>query len=378
MKIIHISPGLFDKGGIARYNRFQVSALRQGFGPDQVQVFSLAGRRHDDLEEPFAVDYAGPVPMNSASRPLMAAEAMRAVRSFRPDAVLCAHVNMGPLCLALARASGARLAQNIYGREIWIKGGLGRARAMALRRADLVIADCHNTADRSLEMGLVRRRPEVIWDCVDTVRYTPGEPDWDALAAYGLSRSERFRLLFLGRINRHTRYKGFERLLHLTARLPGSRFEAVIAGKGDDAEHVLDLAARLGVADRTVLTGPVDEAHMPDIYRAADAFYLASEVGPSMGEGIPLTPLEAMSCGAPVLVGDQDGSREAVEGAGGWCGDPTDLETQAAYLTDLAGDAARHQAEGAAARARALDCFSFDGFAAKTSACLTALLRRSP
>ena len=206
MRLIHISPGLFDKGGIARYNRFQVTALRQGFGADQVRVHSLAGRLEDDLEEPFSVDFAGAMPVSRASRALFAVEAARAAAAHRPELVLCAHVNMGPLCLGLARAVGARLVQNIYGREIWVEGGLSRARRAALRAADRVIADCHNTADRALELGLVRQRPEVVWDCVDTARYTPGEPDWAALERYGVRDDGRFRVLFLGRINEHTRY----------------------------------------------------------------------------------------------------------------------------------------------------------------------------
>ena len=105
---------------------------------------------------------------------------------------------------------------------------------------------------------------------------------------------------------------------------------------------------------------------MPDVYRCADAFYLVSEVGPSMGEGIPLTPMEAMSCGVPVLVGNQDGSRELLEGVGGWCGEPRDIDGQLAYIESLASNKEAHERECKAARIRAVSVFGYERFAHET------------
>ena len=49
---------------------------------------------------------------------------------------------------------------------------------------------------------------------------------------------------------------------------------------------------------------------MAHLYSLPDVFSLVSEVGKGMGEGIPLTPLEAMACGTPIIVGDEDGSKQ--------------------------------------------------------------------
>ena len=57
-----------------------------------------------------------------------------------------------------------------------------------------------------------------------------------------------------------------------------------------------DLTARLGLTSAVKFIGPVDEADKPTLYRGAAVF-----VYPSRYEGFGLPPLEAMSCGTPVI-----------------------------------------------------------------------------
>jgi len=62
-----------------------------------------------------------------------------------------------------------------------------------------------------------------------------------------------------------------------------------------------------GVKDRVVLTGYVPEADLPALYTGALCF-----VYPSYFEGFGLPPLEAMKCGAPVIVGNRTSLPEVV------------------------------------------------------------------
>lgn len=367
-RILVLTPGVFDKGGIARYGRYQIRALRETLGAPAVRVMSLMGPRVGDLESPFAVDWSGPTPVSRASRARFVLACARAALRVRPSVVLSAHVNLGPLARALARFTGARRVQNAYGHELW--SGLTPRRLAALRRAEVVISDSGHAAGFLVEHGMVRQAPIVVRDCVDLDRFAPGESDATVLRRYGVERRGRFRILFLGRILSRTRYKGTERLLRVLAKLPPERFEAVLAGGGDDREHLLQLAETLGVVTRTRFTGPIHEDDLVDVYRSADAFYLASEVGTGMGEGLPLTPIEAMACGVPTVLGDRDGSREILEGGGGLCGDPEDLEGQAAYLGALAADPEFHARERQAALDRVSSAFGFDAFAAATTAAI--------
>lgn len=363
MRILLLTPGVYDKGGIARYNRFQVQALRAHYGDDAVSVYSLLGDSNDGLGEPIMTSWAGDPVLTHRSRARYAAVVASAALRSRPDVVLSCHVNLGPLASLGAAVGRSAVLQTIYGTEIW--SGLSFSRRLALRHAHMVVSDCENTAAQAVRLGLVGTEPDVVWDCADLVRYRPGTASREVLARYGVEDEGRFRVLFLARLHPDTRYKGSERVLYLLESLPSS-FEVVFGGQGGDIGHLRDLAGRLGVGDRVRFTGAIDEADLPDIYRSASVFYLTSQTGRFMGEGIPLTPIEALACGVPVVVGNADGSRELLAGDGGHCGDPADLAHQAKYVLSLHTDARLHERERLAARARAEAAFSFEAFAQKT------------
>jgi phosphatidyl-myo-inositol dimannoside synthase len=375
-RILFLTPGCFDKGGISRYSRYQITALRRLFGADGVRVLSLLGVDRDALETPFGVHWsAGGVTGSAKLR--YAARAAREAILWRPDVVHAAHVNLSGLAVAIAGAVGARTILNTYGREVW--SGLSLDASFGLRRSECVMADCHATADY-LETEGPRRAgtTAVIWDCVELERFTPAAPAPDVLARYDIPDPTRhFNILTLGRVQRAVAYKGYERLLDVFAglapRLPDLRL--VVAGSGDLVEPLRERAHAAGVASSVVFTGSVHERDLVDVYRSASLFSLVSDRGHGRGEGIPLTPLEAMACGVPVLVGNQDGSREAVDaGANGFVCDPTDLTGQAAIIERLVQhrELQRELARGATRVAR--ERFSFEAFQAKHEALYASLL----
>ena len=53
--MLYVTPGCFDKGGISRYGRAQITALRELLGPEQVRVYSIRGPGPGDFETPFPV-----------------------------------------------------------------------------------------------------------------------------------------------------------------------------------------------------------------------------------------------------------------------------------------------------------------------------------
>jgi glycosyltransferase involved in cell wall biosynthesis len=84
----------------------------------------------------------------------------------------------------------------------------------------------------------------------------------------------------------------------VSARLPGALLALV--GDGPDARRLLASAP-----DRVVLAGAVADP-LP-WYQAADVV-----VQPSRWEGMALAPLEAMACGAPVVLTNVAGARESL------------------------------------------------------------------
>lgn len=83
--------------------------------------------------------------------------------------------------------------------------------------------------------------------------------------------------------------------LHLLARR-GVRAEVELIGSGDFRDAVAAHAERLGIADRVHLVGELEPPDVIERLRAADIFCL-----PSFAEGLPVSIMEAMAIGVPVV-----------------------------------------------------------------------------
>jgi len=272
-----------------------------------------------------------------------------------------------------AALSGGRFVVNVYGLEVWT---YPRWHSIwGLRHADEAISDCHWTAKYVEDHGL---RPagstKVFWDCVDLEKFNPGPPSPEVLSRYGIpDPATGFNLMSLGRMTPDANHKGFERLLELFQKVApkAPQMRLIYAGRGGLNEVLRGRAAAAGLSDRVFFTGMVHERDLPDIYRSAHLFSLISDRGPGRGEGIPLTPLEAAACGAPIFVGNHDGSQEAVEeGVNGHIFDPFDLESQAAALLKIVADPALRERMARAARKRIEAEFSYPTFVEKHRALL--------
>jgi glycosyltransferase involved in cell wall biosynthesis len=83
------------------------------------------------------------------------------------------------------------------------------------------------------------------------------------------------------------------------------------------------------LGDAVILTGYVPESDMPALYSGATCF-----VYPSLFEGFGLPPLEAMQCGAPVVIGNQTSLPEVV-GDAALAVDPFDVQAIAGAIEEL-------------------------------------------
>src|SRR5262249_44264663 len=93
---------------------------------------------------------------------------------------------------------------------------------------------------------------------------------------------------------------------------------------------------------------------MPDLLAASDFFVL-----PSRAEGFPISILEAMSHGLPVVCSRVGGNGEMVShGEHGYLVPPDDVEALADVMGDLAANASLRERLGRAAQARARAEFS--------------------
>ncbi len=367
MKILFLTPGCFDKGGISRYSRYQIRALRELFGDENVRVLSLLGPSSDSFEEEFKVFYHtnGNIWWEQMK---FVVQTTKQVIAWRPDIIHIAHVNFSGFAKVVASLCGAKTVLNIYGLEVW--SGLSLDASYGLKKVDHVISDCHYTAS-FVEQESLRSKGStfVIWDCVDLDRFYPAEPDPAIISKYNLpDPSVHFVVMALGRLSKAATHKGYDRLIwvfSLFARQnPNARL--VIAGKGDHKDFYEQLVREAGIEKEVRFTGMIDEADLPALYRCASVFSLVSDRGNGRGEGIPLTPLEAMACGIPVIVGNHDGSQEAVQdNLNGTVIDPFNLEQHQLVLRELASSPALLQQKKEQAAILARSRFSYNSFREK-------------
>lgn len=152
------------------------------------------------------------------------------------------------------------------------------------------------------------------------------------------------RVVFTGRICIE---KGIDTLIRAFARLTDiAGLKLIIAGTGSpsDIERFTRLARALAVDDKIEWTG-----HLSDpwpLMRSADIGVLPSHVC----EAFPLSVLEFMHCGVPVVATDNGGQRESItDGVDGILVPPADPDALAAALRTLATDPALRKRMGAEA-----------------------------
>jgi len=137
--------------------------------------------------------------------------------------------------------------------------------------------------------------------------------------------------------------KNLARLVNAYASLRGKHAQTelpklVLVGKRawlyDETLRALE---QTGITESVILTGYVPESDLPALYSGALCF-----VYPSYFEGFGLPPLEAMKCGAPVIVGDKTSLPEVV-GDAALMVDPYDVSSIAAAIERLINDSVLRQ-----------------------------------
>ena len=183
-------------------------------------------------------------------------------------------------------------------------------------------------------------RLQVVRNGIDVDRYCrPTDPE----LRQSLRAGTRAVVLTVARLDPQ---KGHEHLLAAAAELPDADF--VFAGDGPERRRLEAMARALGVADRVRFLG--HRRDVPDLLAACDVFVL-----PSLYEGLPLSVLEAMAAGKPVVATGVGGTDEAVvDGSSGLLVRPASPAALVTAIRALLGDPvlARRLAETGQARAR--------------------------
>src|SRR5439155_500217 len=158
--------------------------------------------------------------------------------------------------------------------------------------------------------------------------------------------------------------KGMDVLIDAASRLRGLRPDLVVAvaGAGRDRPRLERRVARRGAPVR--LLGRVPDDELPSLFACGDVFVMPCRTrwGGLEQEGFGIVFLEAAACGVPQVAGNSGGAAEAVvDGETGTVVNrPRDAGAVAVAVDALLSEPSRRQAQGDAARSRAVEHFSYD------------------
>jgi glycosyltransferase involved in cell wall biosynthesis len=151
--------------------------------------------------------------------------------------------------------------------------------------------------------------------------------------AFRAPRQQVKRLFCAARLSHE---KGIEFLVHALAILArrGYALELRLAGDGPQRDVLERLAADLGVSRQVTFLGNLREAQVTRELTESDIFVL-----PSLAEGVPVSLMEAMAVGVPVIATNIAGTSELVEdGKNGILVRPTDAEALGDAVAEIISD----------------------------------------
>ncbi len=195
--------------------------------------------------------------------------------------VLQAH---GSLPLIAAKQWLKRRYDDMWGRRL-------------LRGAARVIALTVTEAEQYQSMGVPKERIEIVPNGVDLSEFETLPDKGVFRKKQGISPGEKL-ILYLGRIHQT---KGIDLLIRAFAGLAGKHENVRLAIVGPDDGYLSELttlARELLISDRVMFTGAMYGVERLEAYVDADVFVTPSFLG------FPVTFLEALACGTPIVTTD--------------------------------------------------------------------------
>jgi glycosyltransferase involved in cell wall biosynthesis len=356
MKILLLCTDAYGgHGGIALFNRELLSALAAMPDCEEVVVVPRI-IVHAQESIPANVTFVADAARGRLS---YLGAVMRVITQHRFDLVICGHVNLLPL----ARLTRQRPLLITHGIEAWkpLRDPFSNKLIHEVRGLVSVSA---LTRDRFVSWSHFRGRTFVLPNAVHAADYGVRPKSAALIERFGIAGKR--VILTLGRIVAAERYKGFDEVLDVLPSLAPD-VVYVIAGRGSDVDRLARKAVRLGVSDRVVFTGFIDESEKADLYNLADVYAM-----PSRGEGFGFVFLEAMACGVPVIGSKHDGGREALRsGTLGTLVDPANLADIRSALEEALEVTERRVPDG-------LAYFSYENFETRVAEIVTSVVASPP
>jgi len=248
------------------------------------------------------------------------ADIIRELRKIKPDIVHAQSFIIG--MPALLSNKLLKIPYVIYGRgsDVYLPGWFTKLTAKTiLKNASAVIALTEHM--KGAMQALYSRDVVVVPNGINLEEDTGRQSE---------RRNPSERILFVGRLHpvKGTRYLlGAMSIVHRD--MP--RTKLVLVGDGEERELLESLTDSLGLRECVEFAGRVPHDRVQDYMNQAEVFVL-----PSLSEGFPVTILEAMACGLPVVATRVGGIPDIIEdGTNGYLVDAMHQEQIAEALLKL-------------------------------------------
>jgi glycosyltransferase involved in cell wall biosynthesis len=220
------------------------------------------------------------------------------------------------------------------------------------RPSDALIAVSPEVRDDLVELGVAPAGKFVVVRLGIPLaeRLDDASEDLDLRELYGIPRDA----FVVGWVGRMTGVKDTGVVLQTVAALRARGVNAVVClvGDGPDREPLEELAHELDIARASYFAGY--QSDVAGFYRLFDAFFL-----PSVNEGTPVSAIEALATGTPVVANRVGGVPDVVrDGIDGFLVEPGDVEAAADRLETLARDPEVRTRFGEAGRERVRDRYA--------------------
>jgi glycosyltransferase involved in cell wall biosynthesis len=332
---------VIDSLGLGGAERLLVTLARTAPQVDlDVTVMTLRDTHSTVVEDGIAAAGAGVIHVATTWRHQLVdpRRLLRLAGELRRANVDVVHTHLGTanvLGVVAARRLSLPVVGTLHNVRLGERGLRVRAQDVALRHADAIVAVGHEVA-RTHATALAPRPITVVPNPVDPQLLAPTR----AAAVRGELARGRAGPILLD-IARLEPQKGHVVLLEALRSVVDHWPDVVLAlaGEGSLEGALAARVAELGLDENVRLLGP--RRDVPDLLAAADLFVSASHY-----EGMPLSILEAMAAGLPVVATAVGDVPTLVDGAGVLV-PPNEPASLAAAIDAIVGDPARRRALGA-------------------------------
>ena len=222
------------------------------------------------------------------------------------------------------------------------------------RASDVLVAVSPEVRDELVELGVAPYEKFVVIRLGIPLEERLGDPtaDSDYRRLYGIPEDA----FVVGWVGRMTGIKDTGAVVDIVraARDRGVNAVLCMVGDGPEREVLEQLAHKLGVARYCYFVGY--QSDVAGYYRLFDAFLL-----PSVNEGTPVSAIESLASGTPVVANRVGGVPDVVrDEVDGFLVEPGDTDAATARLAELAADPLLRARLGESGRSRVLERYSVE------------------